>query len=126
MIRYLTLSEVFEIHRQVLELAGGSDGIRYLGGLESAIAQPQMTFSGESLYPTLADKAAALGFSLIQNHPFVDGNKRVGHAAMATFLLLNGHGFVGNVDEHEATILAVASGSLSREELAKWIQSHIT
>jgi len=91
MMRYLTLKEVLELHRLILEQSGGMQGVRYLGGLESALAQPQMTFGGQELYPTLAEKAAALGFSLVCNHPFVDGNKRIGHAAMETFLVLIDH-----------------------------------
>jgi death-on-curing protein len=89
MIRYLVLIEVIELHRQIIEQSGGSLGIRDLGAVESALAQPRMTFGGEELYPTLVDKAAAIGFSLIMNHPFIDGNKRIGHAAMEVFLVMN-------------------------------------
>lgn len=70
---------------------GGILGLRDRGSLESAVAQPEMTFDGDDLYPTITDKAAALGYSLIQNHPFLDGNKRAGHATMEVFLLLNGY-----------------------------------
>ena len=80
MIRYLTLEEVLELHRLALAQAGGLAGVRDLGALDSALAQPQMAFGGQELYPSLREKAAALGFSLVCNHPFVDGNKRVGHA----------------------------------------------
>ena len=89
-MRYLALAEVVELHRRLLDATGGVRGIRDLGALESAVAQPKMTFAGLELYPTLVEKAASLGFSLVGNHPFVDGNKRVGHAAMETFLVLNG------------------------------------
>ena len=81
-MRYLTLNEVLELYRQVMARTGGAEGIHDLNGLDSAIAQPRMTFGGEELYPTIVEKASALGFSLIMNHPFVDGNKRAGHAAM--------------------------------------------
>lgn len=81
MICYLTLIEVLELHRKILEQSGGTAGIRDIGLLESAITQPRMMFGGEDLYPSLLEKAAALGFSIIMNHPFVDGNKRTGHAA---------------------------------------------
>ena len=81
-MRYLTLDEVVELHRQLIEQSGGMAGLRSMDGLESSLAQPLMTFGGEDLYPSLVEKASALGYSLIQNHPFVDGNKRVGHAAM--------------------------------------------
>ena len=89
-MRYLTLGEVLELHGRVVAESGGATAIRDLGALESAVAQSRTTFGGEDLYPDLAAKAAALGFSLIQNHPFVDGNKRTGHAALETFLVLNG------------------------------------
>ena len=125
MTRYLSLAEVLELHRQIIESTGGSSGLRDLGGLQSALAQPQMTFDGVDLYPTLAEKAAALGFSIIQNHPFIDGNKRAGHAAMATFLILNGHDLVGTVDELEAVILSVASGQMDREEWTIWVRGHM-
>src|SRR5438477_4649504 len=90
MIRYLTLDEVLELHRLALQQSGGLQGVRDLGGLDSALTQPRMAFGGQDLYPSLAEKAAARGFSLVCNHPFVDGNKRVGHAALETFLVLNG------------------------------------
>ncbi len=125
MIRYLTLEEVLELHRLILEQSGGLGGVRDLGGLESALAQPRMTFDDQELYPTLAEKAAALGFSMVCNHPFVDGNKRVGHAAMETFLLLNDWELAATVDEQEKEILRLAAGSLRREEFTAWVQSHL-
>ncbi len=78
MMRFPTLIEVLELHRRVIEQSGGAFGIRDVGLLESAIAQPRMTFGGKDLYPSLLEKAAALGFSIIMNHPFVDGNTRTG------------------------------------------------
>jgi death-on-curing protein len=125
MIRYLTLVEVLNLHRQIIEQSGGALGVRDLGALQSALAQPRMTFSGEDLYPTLADKAAALSFSIIMNHPFVDGNKRTGHAAMETFLVLNGLEISDSVDEQEQVILALASGNSGRESFVEWLKQHI-
>ncbi len=121
MIRYLTLAEVLELHRLVLAQTGGAAGLRDLGALEAAVAQPRQSFGGQELYPSLANKVAALGFGLIANHPFVDGNKRVGHAAMDTMLLLNGAELRAPVDEAEAMILRVASGQASREQLVAWV-----
>ncbi|HAG83132.1 MAG TPA: type II toxin-antitoxin system death-on-curing family toxin [Cyanobacteria bacterium UBA12227] len=126
MIRYLTLVEVLSLHRQIIEQSGGALGVRDLGALESALGQPRMTFGGEDLYPTLADKAAALGFSIVMNHPFVDGNKRTGHAAMETFLVLNGMEISASVDEQEQVILALASGNSERESFVEWLKKHIT
>jgi death-on-curing protein len=99
MIRYLSLIEILELHRRIIEQSGGGLGIRNLGLLESAIAQPQMMFDTEYLYPRLVDKAAVLGFSIIMNHPFIDGNKRTGHAATETFLVLNGVNITASVDD---------------------------
>lgn len=123
-MRYLTLDEILELHRLVLAQSGGAVGILNLGALESCVAQPYMTFGGKDLYPTLADKVAALGYSLIQNHPFVDGNKRVGHAAMETFLVLNSHELTGSVDEQERLVLGVAASQVRREEFTEWVRTH--
>jgi death on curing protein len=81
-IRFLSLREILILHERVAAVSGGGVGVRDLGLLESASAQPRQTFDGTDLYPSIVEKAVALGFSLISNHPFVDGNKRVGHAAL--------------------------------------------
>ncbi|MBI2494789.1 MAG: Fic family protein [Candidatus Rokubacteria bacterium] len=99
MMRYLTLGEVIELHRRLLQATGGASGIRDFGALASAIAQPKATFGDVDLYPTLVEKAAALCFSLVQGHPFVDGNKRVGHA--------------------------VAAGRIGRAHLTDWLRQHL-
>ena len=124
-MRYLTLKEVFEVHRQVIAQSGGAEGLMHLPALESALAQPQMTFGGEDLYPTLVDKAAALGYALIKNHPFLDGNKRTGHAAMEVFLVLNGYEIRAAVDEQEHVILQVAASEIEREEFTTWLRTHV-
>ncbi len=124
-MRYLTLSEVLEIYSRVMQHSGGTVGIHDLGALESAVAQPRMTFGGTDLYPTIVEKAAALGFSLIQNHPFVDGNKRTAHAAMETFLVLNGYEILAMIDEQEQVILKVASGEIGRDAFTDWLRAHI-
>jgi death on curing protein len=124
-MRYLTLNEVLEIYRQVMKQSGGA-GIRDLNALESALAQPRATYGGEDLYPTLVDKAAILGYLLVKNHPFVDDNKRIGHAAMEVFLLLNGYEIKATVDEQEAVILSVADGNMGRAAFTEWVAAHIT
>ncbi len=105
-MRYLTIEEVLRLHDRVISRTGGSAGVRDRGALESAVAQPQMTFSGDDLYPTLPEKAATLCFSLAMNHPFVDGNKRTAHAAMEVFLILNGFEIRSSVDDQEAMMLS--------------------
>ena len=123
-MRYLTFAEVLEVHWRVVSETGGATALRDLGALESATAQPRASFGGEDLYPSLEEKAAALAFSLIQNHPFIDGNKRVGHAAMEIFLVLNGKELNADLDDGERIILAVASGKCGRDGLVEWIRSH--
>jgi death-on-curing protein len=124
-MRYLALGEVVELHRRLLEATGGTSGIRDFGALESAIAQPKATFEGVDLYPRLVEKAAALGFSLVQGHAFVDGNKRVGHAAMETFLILNGSEIDAPVDDQERLILDLAAGRIGRSHLVDWLRQHV-
>src|SRR5437867_4349304 len=111
-MRALDLQQVLELHERILRQSGGAPGILNLGGLDAALAQPVLTFGGQELYPSPVEKAAALGFSLIMNHPFVDGNKRVGHAAMEVFLVLNGLEINASTDEQERVVLAVAAGEL--------------
>jgi death-on-curing protein len=96
-----------------------------MGALELALAQPRMTFSGEDLYPTIVDAAAALGFALIRNHPFVDGNKRTGHAAMEVFLFLNGYEIDASVDEQEQMILQLAAGEVQRKTFTEWLRARV-
>jgi death-on-curing protein len=95
--------------------------MRYL-----TLNQSRFTFDKTDLYPDIVSKAAALCFSLVMNHPFVDGNKRVGHAAMEIFLVLNGFEIVADVSEQERLILDLAAGAISRQELAAWLGEHIT
>ena len=124
-MRYLSLGEIVHLHQAVLDQTGGATGIRDLGVLESALAQPRATFGGTDLHPTLITKAAALGFSLAMKHPFVDGNKRVAHAAMETFLLVNGLELNAGLDEQEQLMLNLADGRVPRENLAAWLEKHV-
>ncbi len=124
-MRFLEWGELLALHEMVAEQSGGSFGIRDVGLAESALAQPKSSFGGQELYPLLEEKAAALCFSLVCNHPFLDGNKRIGHAAMETFLVLNGYELVCSVDDAESTILSLASGKLSRDTLIEWIRDRI-
>jgi death-on-curing protein len=125
-MRYLSLVEILELHEATITSTGGARGIRDVGALESVVNQPRLTFDQVDLYPDLVSKAAALCFSLVMNHPFIDGNKRTGHAAMETFLILNGSEIDADVDEQERLILDLAAGKLTREELTSWLNDHIT
>lgn len=124
-MRHLTLGEVVALHQAILDATGGADGIRDLGALESALAQPKATFDGTDLYPSVVDKAGALAFGLAMNHPFVDGNKRIAHAAMAVFLELHGLAIEATVDGQEQLMLNLAAGQLSRAHLTTWLESHV-
>ncbi len=125
-MRFLSIAEVLALHERLIASSGGSMGVRDLGALESAVAQPHAAFAQQDLYPSLTSKAAALCFSLVMNHPFVDGNKRIGHAAMEVFLNLNGSEINCPVDEQESIMLSLASGELNRAALTEWIEKHTT
>ncbi len=125
MMHFLTLNQLLIIHHGVIKQTGGSLGVRDHSALLSALAQPRMTFDGKDLYPTLVEKAAALGYSIIQNHPFIDSNKRAGHAALEVFLILNGYEIKAGVDEQEKIILHLASGEITREDFLNWLKKHV-
>lgn len=124
MIR-LTKQQVILLHQDVIAQSGGSPEIRDEGLLESALNAPFQTFAGIELYPTIIDKAAHLGYSLIKNHAFVDGNKRIGTHAMLVFLMLNGIEVAYEDEELIQLILGVAAGEISSEQLLAWLQAHI-
>ena len=123
---YLERDEVIRLHELLIAQSGGSSGIRDAGLLDSAVAQPQMSFGGVDLYPTIVEKASALGFSLILNHAFIDGNKRIGQASMEAFLVVNGYEIQESVDAQEAVILDVAAGRMTRDEFTEWLRDHVT
>ena len=125
MIQYLTLGHVLFLHRRLIEQSGGTSGILDQNTLESALAQPRMTFESKELYPSLTEKAAALCYSLINNHPFVDGNKRIGHAAMEVFLVMNGYEIEAPIDEQEEIMLQLASGKMERSDFLDWLNDNI-
>lgn len=119
---YISLEQVLDLHRLQIQRFGGSAGLRDRGALEAAVARPQMTFGGEDLYPDVPGKAAALLHSLVMNHPFVDGNKRVGAHACILFLLSNDVEPTFTTSELVDVTLAVARGEVSAEALAIWLR----
>lgn len=123
MIR-LTTKQVISIHSSLIEATGGTDGVRDMGLLESALEAPFQTFGGKDLYPALIQKAARLGHSLVSNHPFVDGNKRIGIHTMLVFLALNGVEIECTQNELIDVGLSLADGTMNAEKLLIWLSSH--
>ena len=121
MIRFLPESIVMAIHDDQIRLYGGSYGVRDVSALDAALHMPQAQFGGEFLHPTVFHMAAAYGFHLSQNHPFLDGNKRTAGMAMFTFLRLNGLEPIATEVEYYDAMMAVAGGQMSKEQLADWL-----
>ena len=122
---FLTLDEVLALHADQIERYGGSSGLRDLGLLESAVAAPRATFGGALLHPTLPEMAAAYLFHLVQNHPFVDGNKRVGLAAAIAFLGLNDLWIEAEEDELVVLVVGVAEGRVGKAEVAVFLKERV-
>jgi death-on-curing protein len=120
----LTLDELLKIQAVLIRETGGADGVRDQGLLESALALPFATFGGDELYPTLGEKTAAMGYSLLKNHGFIDGNKRIAVAAMDVLLLTNGYS-LNITTAAERMILDAAASVVSREQFTSWVQAHI-
>lgn len=123
MIR-LTKEQVFLLHDRLIEITGGSYGIRDEGMLDSALSNPFQSFDGEALYPGLQAKAAQLCFGIVKNHAMIDGNKRLGAHTMLVFLALNGCELSYTQQELSDTILTLAAGELTADELLQWILAH--
>ncbi|MFW5829497.1 MAG: type II toxin-antitoxin system death-on-curing family toxin [Planctomycetota bacterium] len=122
---FLSLDQVLRIHAQMVEHYGGARGVRDLGLLQSAVAMPQASYGGQVLHPTVFDQAAAYLYHLVQNHPFHDGNKRIGAAAALVFLAMNDITAVGDEDGLVDLTMAVASGTTGKEAIAEWFRSHV-
>jgi death-on-curing protein len=122
---YLSVAQVLHLHALQAARFGGSRRLRDRSALEAAVARPQATFGGEDLYEDVAAKAAALAHSVIQNHPFLDGNKRAGAMALEVFLLVNGHAVRASDEDLEDVVLAVARDGLAAEALAIWIRQRL-
>lgn len=120
-MKRLSAEQIKLLHKMLLDETGGLDGIRDENLFDSAINAPFQTFDGKQLYATIEQKAARLGFALIADHAFNDGNKRIGVLAMLTFLELNGIVIDASDDELIAIGLSVAEGSMDDKDLLKWI-----
>ena len=123
-MRRLSKRQILLLHDQLLSQAGGLPGLRDEGLLESALSAPFQSFEGIDVYPSLPQKAARLGYGLVKNHPFADGNKRIGAHAMLVFLAINGTELVYTQEELSSAILAVASGEKMYEDLLRWLVDH--
>jgi len=124
MIR-LTKQQVILLHKDIIAASGGSPEIRDEGLLESALNTPFQTFSRTELYPTIIEKAARLGYGLIKNHAFVDGNKRIGAHTMLVFLALNDIEVEYEDNDFIQLVLGIAAGEISDEQFLAWLQAHI-
>jgi death-on-curing protein len=124
MIRILTVAQVVSLHEKIVRETGGAHGVRDYGQIEAAVARPFSGYDDQDLFPTLAEKAAALTHALAKSHPFVDGNKRIAVAAGSVFLLLNGRRLTASQEELEQAGWAIADDQLGVQELAAWFIRH--
>jgi death-on-curing protein len=115
---------VLTLHADLLQRYGGRPGLRDRHLLESALAQPKMTVGGKFAHKTVFDKAAAYGFHVCRNHPFIEGNKRVAFVLMDIFLQKNGWEIVAHEEEAYSLMIDLASGKLTRAQLSTWLKEH--
>lgn len=123
-MKKLSYRQILLLHQQLIAASGGSDCVRDEGLLESALAAPFQEFGGVAKYNTLAEKAVRLGYGIIKNHPFVDGNKRTGTHVMLLMLAINGIELDYTQEELIAIILAVAAGQADYDDLLEWLHTH--
>ena len=123
-MRRISIGQVLLIHKYLIEVSGGVDGIRDYRLLDSAVQAPFQTFDGEDLYPGSMLKAAALCFGLIQNHPFIDGNKRIGVHMLDVFLQINGIHLQYSDEDLVELGFSVADGVWGYAEILAWISKH--
>ena len=123
-VHFIPNGIVLTIHSDLLQRYGGEPGLRDRNLLESALAQPKITVGGKFAHKTIFDKAAAYGFHVCMNHPFVDGNKRVAFALMDVFLQKNGWEIVAHEEEAYSAMMSLASGKLNKAQLASWLKDH--
>ncbi|MDL2234100.1 type II toxin-antitoxin system death-on-curing family toxin [Ruminococcaceae bacterium OttesenSCG-928-L11] len=117
----LTIGQVLNMHRMMIRETGGTDGVRDMGMLDMALSGAFQTFDGKDLYPSIQDKATQLAFSIVKNHPFVDGNKRIGLFVMLVFLEINGIELIYTQQELIDLGIGLADGSIDTAMLLAWI-----
>lgn len=123
-MKYLYLNQIIYFHKQIISESGCSHGLRNKGLLESAVYRPQATFGGQDLYPDLFLKVAVLGHSLINNHAFVDGNKRIGFESMRLMLRLNHYDLKATVKQKFEFTMNIAHKKLNEQDIAEWLRAH--
>jgi death-on-curing protein len=123
-VKYLYPKQVLYLYQQIIQQSGGTVALRDEGLLESAVYRPQASFGGQDLYPDLFSKAGALGHSIVLNHPFVDGNKRVGFEAMRLMLRLNGYDLHASLEAKFDFVMEIAKGKLTEQAIADWLKRH--
>ena len=124
-MKILSKNQILLLHKDLIEKFGGLEGVRDENLLESAICTPFQTFAGEELYSTIIEKAARLGYGLIKNHPFIDGNKRIGTHAMLVFLEMNRIKINYEDENLIEIILCVADNNLGYQDLLEWLKNHV-
>ncbi|MBR2207773.1 MAG: type II toxin-antitoxin system death-on-curing family toxin [Synergistaceae bacterium] len=117
--------QILLLHEKIISISGGSKGVRDENLLLSAIISPYQTFGGKELYPSLIEKAVRLGYNLISNHPFIDGNKRIGVHAFLVYLDIHDVKLEYDDEDLIKLIFQVASGLTSYEELLEWVKRHV-
>ena len=122
---YLTREEILRFHERLIEQYGGSHGIRDENLLDSALSVPFQSFGDFEFYPTVLEKAVRLCFGLVENHPFIDGNKRVGAMALLTTLNINNISLRTDSDELSEVTLSLSSGKIDYEDLLRWVREHV-
>lgn len=121
---YLSKESILDLHARTLKHSGGTPGVRDATMIDLALEQPRKTLAGQQVYGSLLDKATAMSYSIMQNRPFVDGNKRVGHLALSIFLRLNGHDLVASQAEQEKVILALGMGRMDPKHFVAWLRQN--
>ena len=120
----IPIKDVEQVHKILIDAFGGSHGIRDISALESALARPFQTFDDKELYPTAIDKAASLIESILNNHPFIDGNKRTGYVIIRLFLINNGIDIKATQREKYEFVMSIASGKKRFDEIVSWLEKH--
>jgi death-on-curing protein len=121
---YLSKEAILDLHERALKHSGGAPGVRDAMMIELALEQPRKTLAGQQIYASLLEKATAMSYSILQNRPFVDGNKRVSHYALSTFLRMNGHDIVATPVEQENVMLALARGNMDPKHFVAWLRQN--